>query len=216
MVDIFEEVSEDLRRDRSLTLWRKYGSYVIGLAVLVVVGVAGYQGWTGYRQQQREAAAIRYAGALDLARAGRPAEAADAFKVIAAEGVGEGYGVLARFQEANQRLQAGDVAGGLAILDAVAADAGVEAVFRDLATLTAASQRIAGRGDPAALRDRLEALDRPDNPWRFSAIELRALLALNGGDDRRGRELLKRLVDDAATPQAMRARAAELLAVIGS
>lgn len=216
MVDIFDEVSEDLRRDKSLTLWRKYGNYVIGLALIVVVGVALFQGWKSYRQQGLDAAAVRYASALDLARAGKAAEAADAFKVIAAEGSGEGYGVLARFQEAIQRRQAGDAAGALAVLDAVALDGNVEPVLRDLATLTAASQRIAAGGDISALRDRLEALDRPDNPWRFSAVELRALLALNGGDDRRGRELLKRLVDDAATPQAMRGRAAELLAVIGS
>jgi len=216
LVDIFEEVSEDLRRDRGLKLWQKYGSYIIGFAVVVVVGVAAYQGWKGYRQEGREAAAIRYAAAVDLARAGKPAEAADAFKVLAAEAGGEGYGVLARFQEAGQRIQAGDASGGLAILDAISADAGIDPTFRDLATVTAASHRIGAGGDAGAVRDRLEALDKPDNPWRFSAIELRALLALNGGDDRRGRELLKRLVDDVATPQAMRARAAELLEVIGS
>ncbi len=216
MVDIFEEVTEDLRRDRSLRLWKKYGTHVIVFAALVVIGVAGYQGWKSYRLQEREAAAMRYAAALELARAGRPAEAADSFKLLADETGSEGYGVLARFQEAGQRFQAGDAAGGLAVLDGLAADRSVEPIFRDLATLTAAAQRMGAGGDPGALRERLEALDRPDNPWRYSALELRALLALNGGDDRLGRELLKRLVDDTATPQAMRARAAELLAVVGS
>lgn len=216
MVDIFDEVAEDLRRDRGVRLWKKYGIYIVGLAVLIIIGVAGYQGWNAYRVQQREEAALRYSAALDLVRAGRLAEAADAFKVLAAESASDGYGVLARFQEAAQRFQAGATAEGLAVLDALAADESIDPIFRDLAVLAGAGSRIGGGGDTGALRERLEALDRPDNPWRHAAVEMQALLALNGGDDQRGRELLKRLVDDASTPQAMRARAAELLAVLGS
>ena len=37
MSDIFREVDEDLRREQYKKLWERFGSYVIGLAVLIVV-----------------------------------------------------------------------------------------------------------------------------------------------------------------------------------
>ncbi len=45
MSDIFREVDEDLRREQFKRLWDRFGTYVIGLAVLIVVVTAGYRGW---------------------------------------------------------------------------------------------------------------------------------------------------------------------------
>lgn len=43
MSDIFQEVEEDVRRERYEKLWKKYGNYIIALAVLIVAGVAAFQ-----------------------------------------------------------------------------------------------------------------------------------------------------------------------------
>jgi hypothetical protein len=48
MSDIFQEVEEDVRRERYEKLWKKYGNYIIALAVLIVAGVAAWQ-WPGIR-----------------------------------------------------------------------------------------------------------------------------------------------------------------------
>ncbi len=37
MSDIFSEVDEEVRKDRSLELWAKYGKYVIGGSVIFIV-----------------------------------------------------------------------------------------------------------------------------------------------------------------------------------
>ncbi len=42
MADIFREIDEEVRRDKAAELWKKYGWVVTALAVLVVVGVAGW------------------------------------------------------------------------------------------------------------------------------------------------------------------------------
>ena len=39
----FEEVSEELKQERYALLWKKYGRYFVGLAVVMVLAVAGYQ-----------------------------------------------------------------------------------------------------------------------------------------------------------------------------
>ena len=37
MVNIFNEVDEDIRKERYQSLWNKYGKYVISLIVLIIV-----------------------------------------------------------------------------------------------------------------------------------------------------------------------------------
>ena len=54
--NIFDEITADLRRDRMAGAWAKYGRYVIGLAVAIVMLVAGVIGYDALRTGQREAA----------------------------------------------------------------------------------------------------------------------------------------------------------------
>ena len=73
------------------------------------------------------------------------------------------------------------------------------------------------RDDPrlSALSERLEPLTEEDNPWRFSARELDAFIAVKSGDTDRAREIFTQLGDDQLAPQALRGRATEMLSIIG-
>ncbi|MBX6324392.1 MAG: hypothetical protein IRY94_21475, partial [Rhodospirillaceae bacterium] len=51
MADIFREVDEELRRENLVKLWKRYGSYILAAALLIVVGSGGYVVW----QRQMEA-----------------------------------------------------------------------------------------------------------------------------------------------------------------
>ncbi len=69
--------------------------------------------------------------------------------------------------------------------------------------------------DAAALTEKLQPLFEGGWLWRHSAAELSALLALRSGDDARARTLIQKVADDDDAPARMRARATEILAVIG-
>jgi len=213
VADIFREVDEDLRHERYQKLWRQYGRYVIGVAVAIVVVVAGYEGWTGYVRSQRAAEGARFAAALSLVRTGKTAEAGDAFAGLARD-AGAGYMLLARLQEAARRAEAGDAASAVAIYDALAADDGLDPAFHGLAIILATLHGL-DSGETGAMTARLAPLLAADSPWRHSARELTGLIALRAGDIARGRAVLRQLADDAEAPQGMRGRATELLAVLG-
>lgn len=214
MADIFQEVDEDLRRDHYQKLWQKYGKYLAALAVVIVAGTAGVIGWRDYSLRQRQAEGARMAAAVELVRAGDHKAAAAAFAGLAREGAA-GYAVLARLHEAGALVAAGDPAGGVGAYEAIAADGGIDQLFRDLARLMVVLHRL-DTGDPAALQVLLQPLTADANAWRHNALELSALLALRQDDSARARELLRRVADDAAAPTAARARATELLAGLGS
>ncbi len=43
MSDILRQVDEELRQDRLITLWKKYRIYIVGMLILIIGGVFGYQ-----------------------------------------------------------------------------------------------------------------------------------------------------------------------------
>src|SRR5437667_11531607 len=116
--DIFREIDEELRRDNLLQLWSRYGRYLIGLAVLVLVIAGGIVAWRDHQLSERRAQSTRYASALSLARDGKEVEATQVFAAIAREG--GGYAVLAAFEEAELLAKSGDRKGAVAAYDRIA------------------------------------------------------------------------------------------------
>lgn len=214
MADIFREIDEELRQERVAQLWKRYGTYVIAGAIVVVLAVAGFVAWRGYETSQRESSSAAYSAALNTLEAGDPAVAAEEFRAIAESGSG-GYSMLARLQQAEALRRAGDIEGAIAAYEAAANDGGADPVFRDLAVILRGAATL-DSADPEALRRSLEPLAAEDNAWRHSARELLALLALREGQVESARDRLTQLADDPEAPANVRARAAELLAGLGS
>ena len=212
MADIFQEIEEDLRRERGEKLWKKYGSYVVGVALGAVLTTAAYVGWQEYSARQRLADGERFAAALDQVRPGIETIGADAL-ALTAKDIGSGYAILARLNEAALRAEAGQGADAVAIYDSLSTDDDVEPLFRDLALLLSVMHQMDGGGGD--LIDRLAPLVADDNPWRHSALELSAMLAFRSGDRGQAKQIFSRLADDATTPQGLRSRAAEMLAILG-
>lgn len=210
---LIKEVDEELRQDQATQLWKKYGNLVIGGAVAIVLAVAGWQGWNTWQAKQRQEASLRYAAALDQVAAGKARDAAEALARLAADGTA-GYQVLARLQQAELAMAAGDQQRATELYDQVAADGAVDAVYRDLARLKAAYLKL-DAGDAAAIEASVQPLAAESSAWRHSAREVLALAALKRGDKGRAAELFGRLAEDSAAPQGVRSRAAEMVASLG-
>ena len=213
MDNFIEEVDEELKRERYLELWRKYGRLVVSAVLLIVIAVAGSVGWRQYQVNWRIESGLKYVNAVDLAGAGKSADALAAFQGLGKDGAA-GYRDLARFQEAAVLARQGNEAAAAQIYDAVAKDEGADAVFRNLALILYALN-VADRAEPKALADRLKPLTEDASPWRFSALEITALLHRRRGDISAAKSVYRKLADDEHAPPRLRARAAEFLAVIG-
>lgn len=212
MADIFKEVEEDLRRDQAEQAWKKYGLYVIALAVGVVLATAAYQVWTWWDQERRGEASETYAAALVLLERGDEQAAGEAFRRIAGEG--GGYAALAAFNQARLAAESGDAAAAVAIWDRLAADSSLGPGLSGMATLLSVMHQMDG-GDPAVLEGRLLALSQSDGGFRPLALELSAVLAMRSGDLERAKSLYTQVADDLAAPQALRQRASQMLQALG-
>lgn len=207
----FREVDEELRREHYAKLWKRYGWYVVAAAVVLVVAVAGYQGWRAYDLKTRTAQGERFAEAMGLTADGQVEAAIGAFSGMAADS--GGYAMLAGFQEAALLARNGDTDAAAAAYRRLVGDSGLNSIYRDLALILGAIHEMDG-GDPGELSRRLAPLTADDNPWRHSAKELTAVLAVRSGNRDLARELFAWLAADAVTPRGMRSRAGEMLSAL--
>jgi hypothetical protein len=210
--EFIREVDEAVRQDQWLKLWQRYGNYVIGAALAVVIGSAAGAGWRTWQQNQRLEEARRYADAQQMLREAKPAEAASAFAALA-EDSSSGYRVLARLRAAEAQAEAGDRAAAMAALDRLAGDDDAAPVYRSLGELLARQQQLAQPEAPAL--SELEPLTGSNDPWRYSALELRALAQMQSGDTAAARQTLDDLLAEPLAPPDLARRAAELLAFLG-
>ncbi len=214
MSDIFREVDEDLRTDQYTKLWRQYGRFVIAAVVAVIVATAVWQAYIAWDRSRSESYSERFIAALQMLQAGQPGAAIAALETLEQDAA-TGYASLARLQRAGALIQAGDRREAITLYDAIANDDSVDRSLRDLASYMAA-QSLLDTADEATLERRLQPLNQDGKPWRFNARELLALTALRAGNTAKAREYYAQLTDDPATPQAIRARAAEMLAAMAA
>ncbi len=220
LADIFDEVDEELRGERSRVLARRAVLPAVLVLVLVALGVGGWQLWRWRQEQQARAVSGTFIAAMQAADAPTPggqqagrAEAGRLFADVARRGP-DGYRVLAELREAGLHADAGELPAALELWNAVAADAGADPLLRGYASLLWVQHQVDG-GDPAALRARLGPLLEPGNAWRPLAREAQALLDLRTGDDAAARVTLRQLAADVTAPAGTRQRASLLLQSLG-
>jgi len=208
---LMAEIESDLREDELKKIWKKHGSLIVALIVALVVGVTGFQLYRQYAVAQRAEMARSYEAAVKQLKDGKTDEALSAFAVLGAKG-GEGYGALARLSQAALQVEKKDIDGAIATYKSIADDNGVDPVLRDLATLLHVLQSM-DRTEAKALEAELAPLNTPNNPFKYSVMEITALLAAQQGDAARAATLAGELAADPGVPPSMRQRANDLQAL---
>lgn len=211
MSDMFREVDDELRRDRLLALWKRFGAYIIGAAVALVVVVGGRAFWTDYIDNKRQAESRAYDEALAAfetdAEAGR-----SALQAIVGGG-NDGYAALARFRLAAELQRSGQAGEAVLQYEALSADGSLNGRLRGLAGLMMASLYI-DQGREVEAREALINLVADNPTWRLSATEFVGFLDFRSGNLEEARSVFVSLSVDQAAPQAMRDRAREMLSLL--
>jgi hypothetical protein len=207
MSDIFQEVEEDVRRERYEQLWHKYGNYVIAAAALLVLAVGGYQAWSAYDTNQRQQVSDKYQEAQTIAATGKTAEAEAQFAELSKTGY-SGYATLSKFNLVGVYLAQGKRDPAIALLNELAASS-------DDAVSSVARLRLAwAEADAkprAEIQTILEPLTAADNPWRFAAAEVLAYVEFRSGSRVQSEADYLRLSQEAEAAPGLRQRAAAIV-----
>ncbi len=211
MADIFREIDEEVRRERAAVIWKKYGNAFIALAVIAVIGVAGWQYWLHREAQASSAVGARLEAALKSSRDGEGAQAETILKELSGSAPA-GYRQIARFRLAAEEAKR-EPAAGAAGFEALAGDTTLEPLYRDLARLRAGMLNVDLK-PYAELKTALEPLVTPQGIWRHSAREILGISALKAGQFDEAGRWFDAIMTDPASPQVLRQRTDLYLALV--
>jgi hypothetical protein len=199
------EVDEELRQDQMKAFWQRYGKVLIGVAVLVVLGTAGWNGYRYWIETEANSSGDQFIEALDLAKAGNQEDASKKHAELERDGFGA-YPALARLRQASLDAEAGKTDQAVSGFDAASNDHALPQSLRDLASLRAAYLLIdSGSYDDVAKR--AETLTAEGNPMRFSAQEALGLAAWKAGKFADALKIFDAINGEAQTPANLRHRA---------
>ncbi len=213
MADIFQEVDEEVRRERLKKLWQQYGNYAVALCVVIVAAVGAWRGYEYWQAKKAGEAGAAFESAVLLAETGKHKEADAAFAKLATEGTA-GYRVLARLREAAELAQT-DTKAAVAAYDQIAAGNSAGQVMQDLAAVRA-GLLLVDTAPYAEIRTRLESQAAPDRAFHHTAREILALSAWKAGDMTAARQWADMILTDPTTPADTRSRAEMLTELIAA
>jgi hypothetical protein len=210
--DVFNEVDEELRRDKAQELFTRYRPLMVAVTLAIILGVSGYKGWEWYSAKQQAAAAETFAAASALLAAGDFVAAEKAFTEFTANAP-KGYAALATMELAAIKAQTGQAVEAATLYTKAASEFN-DPLYHDLASLKAVMV-VVDSLSLAGMDAKLALLTGPGRPFRFTARELLAAKAFEEGDLARARDDYSYLALALDAPAGARTRAQQALAVLG-
>lgn len=199
MSDFFKELEEDIREERIINLWRKYGNYIIGLALVIVIGTSAYVLWEYMKHKNQLKHHVSFLQAIELVQKGKKEDAIRAFHDLAEEG--GGYGKLAQLYEASLISNPEDLYAKISQQNVA------DPALSKLPKLLMAARAL----DKSEVLVSLEPLTAPNNAWAPLALELLALANIKKGDQVEAAKIYINMLKSTSLTQDEKARAEMML-----
>lgn len=207
--NIFQEIDEDLQRQKLEALWKRYGIFVIALAIAIVLATAGINAWQNWHRDRAQTATAALVDLLNTDSTNQNQQIenlnhfADTNSLLT-------QATLARLNAAALALQSGKQEEAIKIYETISNDVHADTALRQLAELRSIEIQLS-TGDIELLLKRLEPLADENAPWHFTAQEYQGYLALRAGDKVKARRLFMSLSQNARAPHTMSQRANDIL-----
>ena len=104
MADIFDEVSEELKQDQLIQIWKKYSKLIITLISLIIISLISYQAYITWNKKKIEAISEQYFQALEELEDKNYSESYNLF-LKNSQNDKSGYGTLSLFGLAESNYQ---------------------------------------------------------------------------------------------------------------
>jgi hypothetical protein len=180
MSDIFQEVDDEVRRDKAAEFWAKHQNWIYAGVAVIVIAAAGYRFYDYRRVQASQAAGAEYQRALDAVQGGKGADAIAILDGLSAQGP-SGFRGLARLAAAGIMAKT-DAAGAIGVYDGIAGDSSLGPLFQGAARVRAALLRLDVPAEAAKGEADLKAVAGGQGAFRRLAHLTLGALALARND----------------------------------
>ena len=108
MADIFDEVSEELKQDQLIQIWKKYSKLIITFILLIIISLVSYQAYVTWNKKKIEEISEQYFQALKELENKNYSKSYSLF-LKNSQNDTNGYGILAIFGLAETNYQNGKI-----------------------------------------------------------------------------------------------------------
>lgn len=108
MADIFDEVTEELKQDQLIQIWKKYSKLIITLIFIFIVSLGSYQAYITWNKKQIETVSEQYFQALKKLEDKNYSKSRDLFLKSSQNGK-NGYAIFSLFGLAESNYQNGKI-----------------------------------------------------------------------------------------------------------
>ena len=199
-----DEVNEELRRQQLKSIWDRFGVYIIGFAVLIILSVGGNEiiNHLNNRVSQRESKA--FDNALNLIEKGNDSAGLDQL-IKLTEGK-TGYKGLALFRLSSESLTNGNYQEAVDYLKKASLDKTLTNNLRVFAKIKA-GLILVDNGSFSEVDVLLKEVIESGGPFSFHAKEILALALIKNGRDLEAQEIFQEIANDASAPPVLARRA---------
>ncbi|MCP4393290.1 MAG: tetratricopeptide repeat protein [Alphaproteobacteria bacterium] len=211
---LFREIEEDLRMEKLKKIWDKYNIVIFAMMIIVIGAVGGKYALHSWNTYIRTNDSNIYLNAAKALRADDKKLAISELNRLE-HSAKTNYNEIAAYKRALIKAKGGDYAE----LNKIAAS---KNSFNEVAAVTSAMHSIGNTDNDKkekqeAYENALKSLEvhkSPTSPWRGTALEMSAIVALNEGNTEEARMNLQAIINDEHLSIKIKERATEMLATL--
>ncbi|MBV45482.1 MAG: hypothetical protein CML87_06510 [Rhodobiaceae bacterium] len=198
------EIDEELRKKQLKSIWDRFGIYLIGLVIVVILSVGGYETVGYINKINSEKISDQFEYALELVRDNEEVMAKNIF--IEISGASTGYGGLSLFNLSNLSYNNGNYDEALMYLKKASQNEEISKKIRDFAILRSGFIMLE-KNRIEEIEETLGVLLNDGAAFSFHAKEIIALAYHRDGRYKKSSEIFKEISNDASAPSTISVRA---------
>ena len=173
MADIFDEVSEELKQDQLIKLWKKYSKLIIILVLFIIISLVSYQAYVIWNKKKIESISEQYFQALEKLEVKNYSKSHSLF-LNNSHNHKSGYGILSLFGLAETNYQNGKIDEMILNYKTIYNDESIDIYYRNLSRILSVLKDNSSSFNQQKLL--LEPILRSPNLLQIIAAELEVLL----------------------------------------
>ncbi len=134
MADIFDEVSEELKQDQLIKIWKKYSKLIITIIFLIIISLISYQAYITWNKNKIETISEQYFQALEELENKNYSKSLSLF-LNNSQNHKSGYRILSLFGLAELNYQNGKTDEMIINYKTIYDDEGIDIYYRNLARI---------------------------------------------------------------------------------
>ena len=199
-----DEVNEELRRQQLKSIWDRFGIYVIGFAIFIILSVGGNEVLNYFNKRISERESIAFDNALTLIEKGD--DSAGFNQLLKLTEGKTGYKGLAFFRLSSESLSNGNYREAIDFLKKASSEKSLTKNLRVFAKIKA-GLILVDHGNISEIDILLRQVIENGGPFSFHAKEIFALALIKDGRDLEAQEIFQEILNDASAPPVLARRA---------